>query len=83
MYCNVTTQSVAIMIKTFSENLPKDSHHKILERHKFELLEDFRPSNDIGDRIEMREFTSDGHGRIGDWMQRKYSTETHPVNLMV
>ena len=70
-------------LSIISEDQHKSTHQKILEQHKFELLEDFQPSKDVGNRIEMQEFTTDGHGRLGDWMQQKYSTKTHPVNLMV
>ena len=56
-----------------------------MERHKFELLEDFHPPRDAGDslRMEMQEFSHASPGKSGDWMQQKYSTETHPINLMV
>ena len=54
-----------------------------MERHKFELLEDFQPSKGVDNRMEMQEFSTAGPGKTGGWMQQKYSTETHPVNLMV
>ena len=58
-----------------------------MERHKFELLEDFHPprdaSNSLRISMEMQEFSHASPGKSGDWMQQKYSTETHPINLMV
>ena len=66
-----------------SDNQHKGAQQKIMEQHKFELLEDFQPSTGVGDRIEMQEFSTAGPGKTGGWMQHKYSTEIHPVNLMV
>jgi hypothetical protein len=67
----------------------KDTHQKIVECHKFELLEDFHPPRGASDTLrmvqdqEMQEFSTTSSGKAGDWMQPNYSTEIHPVNLMV
>ena len=69
---------------TLLESQQKDAHQKIIERHKFELLEDFQPPRPhVSDGIEMQGFSMAGSGSTGDWMQQKYSTEQHPVKLMV
>ena len=68
-----------------SDNQHRVTHQQIVEQHKFELLEDFHPPRDAGDslRMEMQEFSHASPSKSGDWMQQKYSTETHPINLMV
>ena len=58
----------------------KGAHQTVLERHKFELLEDFQQSRNVDDKIEMQEFS---YGKPGTWKQQQYSTEKHPINLMV
>jgi hypothetical protein len=76
---------VFMHILFYADNQHKDTLQKIVERHKFELLEDFHPPRGASDnlRMEMQEFSTTGPGNAGDWMQQNYSTEAHPVNLMV
>lgn len=75
-----------MFIHNISDNHHKNTHQQITERHKFELLEDLHPprheSDNLRMEMHMQEFSVTSSGKLGDWMQKNYSTEIHPVNLI-